>query len=95
MKFIGGTHHNRDAPMWVKQLVLGGATTIDIEEFHEASSWVPNASAPNGKTYRVETYRVERWHSPGHDDITFLAIAGKDRDYIESLARPVLTGRRR
>lgn len=84
MKFIGGSRNGSDAPMWVQQLVLGGWKSVELEEV-DNGGW---GGRPGARP--VETYHVRSWHfSDGRAPVKFLAIAGKDRDYIESLAAPM------
>jgi hypothetical protein len=90
MKFVGSSHNGSDAPLWVQQLVLAGWAEIEIEEI-DNSGWSP------GERPRptIERYEVRTWTTADQRRFKFLAIAGKDRDYIESLASPMFSGRGR
>jgi hypothetical protein len=90
VKFVGGTHHGREAPEWVQHLVVAGVKTIDIEAVRPSPGWQPAWAEPQTPTEPViETYVVRTWRMYGVAPFKFLAIAGKDRAYIESLAWPL------
>ena len=89
MKFVGGTRHSQDAPDWVLHLVVAGQREFDIEE-HRASGW--NQAFDEGEP-RLETYVVRTWNTADGRRFKFLAIAGKDRNYIESMAAPLFKTR--
>jgi len=77
--------------MWVQQLVLGGETSIDIEEHDAGGGWQPGGAPVKAPV--VETYVVRTWRMYGEVPFKFLAIAGRDRTYVESLAWPLFEPR--
>lgn len=88
MTFVGGTWHSLEAPMWVQQLVLGGWVEIRIPERQPETPYRPAWAEPEQpkQDSHVETYVVRTWNTNDQAPFKFLAIAGRDRNYIESLA---------
>jgi hypothetical protein len=86
MKFVGGTRSGSDAPTWVQQLVLAGWKEVEVEQVDNAG-WSPEGRAKPP----TERYLVRTWTTADQQRFKFLAIAGKDRDYIESVAAPMFS----
>lgn len=90
MKCIGGTWHGRDAPDWVQHLVVAGQREISLEEVPpEAYQPAWSEPEPPKGPGRIETYVVRTWRMNDREPFKFLAIKGKDRDWIESMAWPI------
>jgi hypothetical protein len=85
MKFVGGSRHGQDAPDWVRALAVAGQREFNIEE-HRASGW---NQAFDEATPSLETYVVRTWTTADGRRFRFLAITGKDRNHIESMAAPM------
>jgi hypothetical protein len=68
---------------------------IDIEVLIPSPGWQPDRTEPEAPTEPVvETYVVRTWRMYDTKPFKFLAIAGRDRAYIESLAWPLFEPRR-